>query len=216
MSAISPNPACYRVLGRADEVARTMNSPHVRAEHLFLAIIRDDKSMPARLLARLVDLSAVEAAVMRAAGQAARQPPERPVRPELAGFRVAAEMGDSYIGTWHLFLALIRDRQSVPARALASLIDLSQAETALIEEMNSPAFNGFKNSFSEDELLLPEGLELDSALINALGSCTPEGATFGFNWRVDDNRPWIMMTRPGNPRDALNAALVSLGRPPLT
>ena len=134
MSGISPNPACYRVLGRADEVARTMNSPHVRAEHLFLAIIRDDKSMPARLLARLVDLSAVEAAVMRAVGQAARQPPERPARPELAGFRVAAEMGDSCI----------------------------------------------------------------------------------FNWRVDDNRPWIMMTRPGNPRDALNAALVSLGRPPLT
>jgi hypothetical protein len=82
--------------------------------------------------------------------------------------------------------------------------------------MTSPAFNGFKNSFSEDELLPPEGLELDSALINALGSSTPEGATFGFNWRADDDRPWIMVTRPGNPRDALSAALVSLGRPPLT
>jgi hypothetical protein len=40
MPRISPNPACYRVLGRADEIARMTNSPHMRAEHLFLAIIR--------------------------------------------------------------------------------------------------------------------------------------------------------------------------------
>jgi ATP-dependent Clp protease ATP-binding subunit ClpA len=216
MSHISPNPSCYRILGRADEIARAMNSPHVRAEHLFLAIIRHGKTMPAQILGRLVDLSLVEAAVMQAAGEAAGQPRERPSPPELAGFKVAAEMGDSYVGTWHLFLALIRDRQSVPARALASLIDLSQVETAVIDEMNSPAFNGFKSSFSEEELLLPEGLELDGALINAIASSVPEGATFGFNSRQDDGRPWIYVSRPGNPRDALNAALVSLGRPPLT
>ena len=85
MSHISPNPACYRILGRADEIARMMNSPHVRAEHLFL-----------------------------------------------------------------------------------------------------------------------------------IASSVPEAATFGFNWRQDDGRPWIYVSQPGNPRDALNTALVSLGRPPLT
>lgn len=134
----------------------------------------------------------------------------------LAGFKVAAEMGDSYIGTWHLFLGLIRDRQSVPARALASLIDVSQVDTAVTDEMNTPRFNGFKDSFREEELLLPESLELDQALIDALSSSVPEGATFGFNWRADDGRPWIWVSRPGNPREVLNAALVSLGRPPLT
>ena len=216
MSHISPNPACYRTLGRADEIARAMNSPQVRAEHLFLAIIRDDKSMPARVLARLADLSLAEAAVTRAAGEAAGQPRAREAPPELAGFNVAAEMGDSYVGTWHLFLALVRDRQSVPAVALARLVDLGPVETAVLDEMSSPAFNGFKDSFSEDELLLPEGQELDGPLINAIADAVPAGATFGFNWRADDGRPWIHVSQPGNPRDALTTALVSLGRPPVT
>jgi ATP-dependent Clp protease ATP-binding subunit ClpA len=215
MPHISPNPACYRILGRADEIARAMNSPQVRAEHLFLAIIRDDKSMPAQVLARLVDLSLAEAAVTQAAGEAAGQLRERLAPPDLAGFKVAAEMGESYVGTWHLFLALVRDRQSVPAVALARLVDLGHVETAVLDEMNSPAFKGFKNSFREDELLVPEGQELDGALINAIADAVPEGATFGFNWRKDDGRPWIHVSQPGNPRDALNTALVSLGRPPL-
>jgi hypothetical protein len=108
-----------------------------------------------------------------------------------------------------------RDRRSLPARALGSLVDLGQVETAVIDAMNTPEFHGFKNSFTEDQLLLPEGLELDQALIGAIPGAVPAGATFGFNWRKDDGRPWIQVTQPGNPRDALNAALLSLGRPPL-
>jgi ClpA/ClpB-like protein len=92
--------------GNRDEIAYTANSPHVRAEHLFLAIIHD-KGMPAQVLACLADVSRLEAAVTEAAGRAAAQPDERPSRPEPAGFRVAAEMGGSYVGTWHLLLALI-------------------------------------------------------------------------------------------------------------
>jgi ATP-dependent Clp protease ATP-binding subunit ClpA len=215
MAAVSPNPACYRILGRAEEIARMMNSPHVRAEHMFLAIIHDDRAMPAQVLSGLVDLNMAEAAVIEEVGKSAGRPAERPSRPELAGTQVAAEMGDSYLGTWHLFLAVIKDRQSPPARALARLVDLSQVETAVIDAMNTPEFRGFKNSFTEDQLLLPEGLELDQALIGALSGAVPAGATFGFNWRKDDGRPWIQVTQPGNPRAALNTALASLGRPPL-
>jgi ATP-dependent Clp protease ATP-binding subunit ClpA len=215
MAAVSPNPACYRILGRAEEIARMMNSPHVRAEHMFLAIIHDDRAMPAQVLSGLVDLNMAEAAVIEEVGKSAGRPAERPSRPELAGTQVAAEMGDSYLGTWHLFLAVIKDRQSPPARALAGLVDLGQVETAVIDAMNTPEFHGFKNSFTEEQLLLPEGIELDQALIGALSESIPEGATFGFNWRKDDGRPWIQVTQPGNPRDALNAALLSLGRPPL-
>ena len=81
--------------------------------------------------------------------------------------------------------------------------------------MNSPGFQGFKNSFGEDELLLPAGQELDHALISAIGKSLPAGARFAFNWRKDDGRPWIRVTPPGNPRDVVNSALVHLGRPPL-
>jgi hypothetical protein len=31
----------------------------------------------------------------------------------------------------------------------------------------------------------------------------------------DDSRPWIQVTRPVNPRDALTTALASLDRPPV-
>jgi ATP-dependent Clp protease ATP-binding subunit ClpA len=216
MPRVSPNPACYRLLGRADEIARTMNSPHMRAEHLFLAIIHDSKCVSAQVLAGLVDLDLVEAAVTEAVADTAGHLQGRQPLPELAGFRVATEMGDSYVGTWHLFLGLIKDRESVPARALASLVDLSRVETAVIDVLNSPGFRGFKDSFSEDELLLPEGQELDQALISAIAKSLPEGAVFAFNWRRGDGRPWIHVSQPGNPREALNAALVGLGRPPLT
>jgi hypothetical protein len=192
-----------------------MNSPQVRAEHLFLGIIHDGKCVSAQVLAGLVDLDLVEAAVREAVGGTAGHPQGRPPLPELAGFQVAIEMGDSYVGTWHLFLGLLKDRESVPARALASFVDLSRVEAGVIDVMNSPGFRGFKNSFSEEELLLPEGQELDQALIGAVAKSLPGGAAFAFNWRKDDGRPWIHVSQPGNPREVLNAALASLGRPPL-
>ena len=192
-----------------------MNSPRVQAEHLFLAILHDGKCLPAAVLAAQVDHDLVEAAVLEEAGNSTDQPQGRPPRPELAGFRVATEMGASYVGRWHLFLGLLRDRRSVPARALAGLVDLGQVENAVLDAMNSPGFRGFKNSFGEDELLLPEGQELDHALIGAIGKSLPASATFAFNWRKDDGRPWIRVTRPDNPRDVVNTALAHLGRPPL-
>ena len=44
---------------------------------------------------------------------------------------VAREMGNSYVGVEHLFLAIIRDRDAVPTQALARLIDLGQLEAGL-------------------------------------------------------------------------------------
>ena len=55
---------------------------------------------------------------------------------------VAREMGHSYVGVEHLFLAIIRDRAAVPAQALARLIDLDQVEAGLLEVMASPSYAG--------------------------------------------------------------------------
>jgi len=211
MGGISPNPLCYRVFGRADEIARVMGSEHARAEHLFLAIIHEDRTVPARQLATFVDLDRAEAAVREAAGQYGHPSSARPPRPEFAGFMVAHEMGDSYIGAEHLFLGLIRDRQGVPARALAGLVDLDQVEAAVLDVVNSPGYRVPR--CPEDGLLLPAGQELDEPLRMAIIESLPDGATFGFNW--EDGRPWIRVTGPGNNRDVLNAALARLGRPGL-
>ena len=55
---------------------------------------------------------------------------------------VAREMGHSYVGVEHLFLAIIRDLSSVPAQALAARLDLHQVEASLVQEMASAGYDG--------------------------------------------------------------------------
>jgi ATP-dependent Clp protease ATP-binding subunit ClpA len=59
-----PTPRYQRVLRASVESARGMSHSYVGVEHLFLAIIRDRDAVPAQVLARLVDLDAVEAALL--------------------------------------------------------------------------------------------------------------------------------------------------------
>ena len=71
----------------------------------------------------------------------------------------------------------------------------------------------------EDAAFLPEGQQLDSPLSVAISDALPEGTTYGFNGA--DGRTWIHVFGPGGSsgrevsREALNTALVSLGRPGL-
>jgi ATP-dependent Clp protease ATP-binding subunit ClpA len=55
---------------------------------------------------------------------------------------IAREMGHSYIGVEHLFLAIIRDEHTVPTQVLSHLTDLTQVETSLRETMASPGYHG--------------------------------------------------------------------------
>ena len=55
---------------------------------------------------------------------------------------VAREMGHSYVGVEHLFLAIIRDRAAVPSQVLASLVDLDRVAASLLEVMASPGYAG--------------------------------------------------------------------------
>jgi ATP-dependent Clp protease ATP-binding subunit ClpA len=55
---------------------------------------------------------------------------------------VAREMGHSYVGVEHLFLAVIRERAAVPTQVLAGLIDLDRVEAALLGEMGSAGYRG--------------------------------------------------------------------------
>jgi hypothetical protein len=55
---------------------------------------------------------------------------------------LAREMGHSYVGVEHLFLAIIRDRAAVPTQTLAELVDLDRVEAGLLEVMASPAYRG--------------------------------------------------------------------------
>ena len=68
------------------EVARELGDSYVGVEHALLEMIRRPGSVPARALAQVADLSAVEAAVLAAKNQPARVPEGAVVLPEIAGF----------------------------------------------------------------------------------------------------------------------------------
>jgi hypothetical protein len=216
---MSPTPHYYMVEGRAAEIARSLGSPVGGAEHLFLAMIHDG-GWPVAAISRLVDLSRAEAAVrgiLASPGYLAPSPPRAVVLggyPQPSwGARVAVEMGDSHLGLEHALLAMIRDRETVPARALAELASLDELDAAVVAAATTPI------APSENDAILPEGEQMDGPLSAAILDALPDGATFGFNGV--DGQTWITVFNAGGSlgrevsREVLNTALIRLGRPGL-
>lgn len=192
--ALSPNPHYYQIKGRAAEIARALGSRVGGAEHLFLGMLHDG-GWPVNVIARLVDLGQAEAAVLGILNSPGYSPPPVPRILVPAGYvrawgaEIAFEMGDSYLGVEHAFLAMIRMRETVPARALASLADLDELEAAVLEAKNAPA-----GGPPEDAVFLPEGQEMDGPLRRAVADALPDSTTFSFS--DDDNRTWIRVIGP--------------------
>jgi hypothetical protein len=215
--ALSPTPHYYEIKGRAAEIARALGSPVGGAEHLFLGMLHDG-GWPVNVISGLVDLGLAEAAVFNILSGPGYSPPPPPrflIRDGYVrtwGAEVAFDMGDSYIGVEHAFLAMIRMRETVPARALADLVELDALEAAVLEAKNAPAGDP-----PEGAAFLPEGQEMDGPLRRAVADALPEGTTFGFS--IDEaGRTWMHVIGPGDSsdlavtREVLNTALASLGR----
>ncbi|MDX6395445.1 MAG: hypothetical protein QOJ73_6508 [Streptosporangiaceae bacterium] len=218
--ALSPTPHHYQIEGRAAEIARALGSPVGGAEHLFLGMLHDG-GWPVNVISHLVDLDHAEAAVLGILNSPGYSPPSPPRFLTRDGYvqtwgaDIAFEMGDSCVGVEHAFLAMIRMRETVPARALAGLADLDALEAAVLEAKNAPA-----GGPPEDAVFLPEGQDLDGPLRRAIADALPAGTTFGYSCDEYD-RTWMHVIGPGDSRDpgvtreVLDTALASLGRPTL-
>jgi hypothetical protein len=216
---LSLSPHYYEIQGRAAEIARAQGSPAGGAEHLFLGMLHDG-GWPVSVIADLVDLGQAEAAVLDILRSPGYTPPAAPrllLRGDYVqswGAEIAFDLGDSYIGLEHAFVSMIRNRESVPARALAGLADLDVLEAAVLAARNEPP------AVPEDAVYLPAGQELDAPLRHAIVGALPEGTTFGFNGG-GQGRTWLHVFEPGGTprpeltREVLNAALASVGRAPL-
>jgi hypothetical protein len=173
------------------------------------------------VISGLVDLGRAEAAVLgiiNGPGYSPPPPPRFPMREgdvRMWGAEVAFDMGDSYVGVEHAFLAMIRTPETVPARALAGLADLDALEAAVLEAKNAPAAGP-----PEDALFLPEGQEMDGPLRRAIADALPEDTTFCFS-SSEGEHTWMQVIGPGGScgiavtREVLNKALASLNRPTL-
>src|SRR5262249_5438613 len=131
------------------------------------------------------------------------------------GAEVAFDMGDSCIGVEHALLAMIRVRETVPARALAGLADLDAGEAAVPEARDAPPGGPPRGAG-----VRPAGQERDGAVRRAVLDALPEGTTVGVS-SDGEGRTWMHVIGPGDSRDpgltreVLNTALASLGRPVL-
>jgi hypothetical protein len=220
-TAIEPTGSFHEVMGRAEEIARVMGSHVAGPEHFFLGMLHAN-SWPIRVLAErgILDPGEAEAAVMsiiRAPGYSpppllapAPAPPLARDNVLLMAGRTTAAMGDSVISELHAFMAIIGQRDSVPARALAEVLaasgaDLAVAETAVLEARKE------KPAVPESAVILTADQDFDNALRDAIVAFkTPKsGMSVGI---TADERVWVKL----NDADSLgvvNAALASLGRP---
>jgi hypothetical protein len=124
------------------------------------------------------------------------------------GMQAAVRTGHTVISVDHAFLDLIRQRDSVPARALTRLgLDLDALGTAVVEAMTAPVI------VPDDAVFLPDGQEFDDLLHRALRDALPHGA--GLSIYPHGDRPWLKATGPCDTAEILNAALATLGRPTL-
>ena len=118
---------------------------------------------------------------------------------------LARELGHSYTGVEHLFLAIVRDRAAVPTQVLARITDLDRVEASVREELASPGYTGEP----------PAGAEWLSVselpgLLPALASCVAPGLEYGFN--VVGDRAWIIVSEPGNTAEAVASARAQIKR----
>jgi hypothetical protein len=215
---VSPTPRYHEIKGRAAEIARAFGSPAGGAEHLFLGLLHDG-GWPVSVISGMVDLERAEAAVLGIMNGPGYAPPPPP--PPFAGngymqpwgADVAFEMGDSYLGLEHAFLAMIRRRETIPARALAGLADLDALEAAVLAAKSAAA-----GGPPENAVFLPQGQDMDGPLRRAIIGALPEGTTFGFN-SDGGERTWMLVLGPGDScdpeltREVLNTALARLNRP---
>ncbi len=122
-----------------------------------------------------------------------------------AAAKLAREMGHSYVGVEHLFLAIVRDRAAVPTQMLARITDLEHVEASVREEMASDAYRGKPPA---DAVWLTASELLD--VLSALPSVVAPGVRYGFN--VVGDRAWILLSEPGNTSEAVASARAQIKR----
>jgi ClpA/ClpB-like protein len=117
-----------RAVDAAAKAARALGHNYVGSEHLLLGLFAEPEGLAARALAEAgVDRTAVEArvleAVPRGRGPLLDNLPYTP-RASLAlqgALEEALRLGHNYIGTEHILLGLVRDREGLGGRALSEL-----------------------------------------------------------------------------------------------
>src|ERR1035438_468156 len=114
-----------QVVVLAQEEARTLKHNYIGTEHILLGLLREEEGLAARVLESLdITVDRVRAQVVRIVGSGEEvtsgQIPFTPRAKKVLelGLREALSLRHDYIGTEHLLLGLIREREGLGARLL--------------------------------------------------------------------------------------------------
>ena len=142
-----------RVILLGQEEAGKMNSSHVGTEHLLLGLVRESEGVAAQVLQKMgVSLQKVREEIEREVTTPGNEPasPEPKLTPkakrvlELAADE-ARRMRHNYIGTEHLLLALLREKDGLAATVLRKLgLNLEKARTQVMEYLGPETSGGEK------------------------------------------------------------------------
>jgi ATP-dependent Clp protease ATP-binding subunit ClpC len=139
-----------QVVVLAQDEARALGHNHIGTEHLLLGLIREEQGLAVRVLSDLgVTLNEMRVEVERITGRGeAVETGQIPFTPRAKkvlelSLRESLSLGHNYIGTEHLLLGLVRDREGVAAQILAARgLDADRVRDAVIERLGGPAAVG--------------------------------------------------------------------------
>ncbi|HET7568622.1 MAG TPA: Clp protease N-terminal domain-containing protein [Gaiellaceae bacterium] len=136
-----------QVVVLAQDEARALGHSFVGTEHLLLGLLREQEGIGARVLTELgVSLDEARAEVERACGRGeplgAGPIPFTPRATKVLelSLREALSFRHDYIGTEHVLLGLVRERDGVAAQILAADgLDAGTVRDAVIQRLGGPA-----------------------------------------------------------------------------
>jgi ATP-dependent Clp protease ATP-binding subunit ClpC len=169
-----------RVVVLAQEEARLLDHDYIGTEHILLGLIHEGEGVAAQALASLdIDIDAVRRAVEQIVPRGESAPyghiPFTPRAKKVLelSLREAIQFGHNYIGTEHILLGLIREREGAAAKALVGVgADLSQVRQRVVELVSALAGPGTREGAAEARTV---GVRLASA--STPSTCCWESST---------------------------------------
>jgi ATP-dependent Clp protease ATP-binding subunit ClpA len=134
-----------RVVVLAGEDARLLGYDHIGTEHLLLGLIHEGDGIAARAMAQFgVTLESARAMIEETVAQSAPSDHVPPAFTDGAvkvldiARRESSDLGYSYVATWHILLALIREGGDGGAQVLSNLgVDLPELRHQVIRQFES-------------------------------------------------------------------------------
>ncbi len=136
------NGRARRVIDLAHDEARMLNHNYIGTEHILLGLIHEGEGVAARALESLgIPLEAARRRAEEIIGHGEQEPPsgDIPFTPRAKkvlelSLREALQLGHNYIGTEHILLGLIRERDGVAAQVMVGLGgDLNRVRQRVIQ-----------------------------------------------------------------------------------